>query len=276
MYLEKFNLREKETEFGYMPKVTFYLLDKWKKECARPMVIVAPGGGYGCICSDREGERIALSYNAAGFHAAVVEYCVKPHLHPEPIRNIARAIEIARENADSWQLDPNAILVCGFSAGGHLCASISTLWNNEKIFTKEEIQSRKHRPDGSILCYPVITSQGKAHPGSFKNLVGSDDPENELVKLYSLELAVNEDTCPSFIWHTFTDQIVPVSNSLLYANALENKGIPFELHIYPNGVHGLALQSDEVIWSRPDRDRDYAWMKLSIDWINELFETVKK
>ena len=276
MRLETFDLREQPTEYGFMPKVTYYLLDKWKKECQRPMVIVVPGGGYGCVCSDREGERIALRYNAAGFHAAVLEYCVKPHRHPEPIRNLARAIEIARENADQWQLDPNAILVCGFSAGGHLCASISTLWNEERIFTKEEIDSKKHRPNGSILCYPVITSQGKAHLGSFKNLTGSDDPDNELVKMYSLELAVNEGTCPSFILHTFYDQIVPVENSLLYAHALEKNNIPFELHIYPNGAHGIALQSDEVIWSRPDRDRDYAWMKLSVDWINELCETVKK
>ena len=277
MYTLCFNLREAPTEYGFMPKVTMYLLDRWDKEAERrrPMVIVVPGGGYGCVCKDREGERIALRYNAAGFHAAVLEYAVKPHVHPEPLRNIAKAIEIARDHAEEWQLNPEWIAVCGFSAGGHLCASISTLWNDSAIFSVDEIASKKRRPNASILCDPVITALGKRHMGTFKHLSGEENPATSFLSKMSLETAVNEGTCPSFIWHTFSDNVVPVQSSLLYASALEANEIPFELHIYPNGVHGLALQSDELIWSKPDRGRSYRWMELSVDWLNELFSTTK-
>ncbi len=270
MYSITYDLRNTPTEHGFMPKVTMYLLDPWR-DCVRPMVVVVPGGGYGEVCSDREGERIALQYNAAGFHAAVVQYAVRPHSHPEPIRNLARAIEIVRENAEQWQVNPDWIAVCGFSAGGHLCASISTLWNDPEIFSPEEIASKKHRPNASVLSYPVITALGKSHLGSFQNLAGARELDPAFVQKMSLENAVNDGTCPSFIWHTFRDNVVPVQNSLFYASALEKQGIPFELHIYPNGVHGLSLQSDEAIWSKPDRGRDYHWMELSIDWMNELF-----
>lgn len=275
MKILSYDLRSTPTQHGYMPKLSVYLLDEWK-QCSRPLVIVVPGGGYSCVCKDREGERIALQYNAAGFHAAVLEYAVKPHTHPEPIRNLARAICLVREHALEWQVNPENIAVCGFSAGGHLCGSISTLWNDPSIFTEEEITGRKHRPNASILSYPVISAGESGHLGSFKNLLGITEVSPEIVGNLSLETSVNEGTCPSFIWHTFRDQIVPVNNSLLYAQALERQGIPFELHIYPNGAHGLAVQSDEVYWSKPDRERNYHWIPMSIDWLNELFETSKK
>ena len=273
MYTKKFELREAPTEHGFMPTVTFYLIDRCKKPCARPTVIVVPGGGYGGVCSDREGERIALAYNAAGFHTAILNYAVRPHVFPEALRNIARAVQIAREHAEEWQAAPDRIAVCGFSAGGHLCASLATMWNDGSLFSDELIASRVCRPDASILCYPVITGVGKTHAHSFERLYGSDSVPYEFLEKNSLELRVGADTCPAFIWATFTDEIVPVENSLLYASALRENGVPFELHIYPNGAHGLALQSDEVYWSKPDRGRDYNWIGMSADWINELFGT---
>lgn len=269
MYFQYFDLRKEPTEHGCMPRVKFYLIDRWK-ESVRPMVIVVPGGGYGGVCQDREGERIALSYNAAGYHSAVVEYAVSPHRYPEQLKNLAEAVRIARTHASEWQLDPHKIAVCGFSAGGHLCASLSTMWNDPTVFSFEDISSRICRPDAAVLSYPVITSGDKAHANSFKRLLG-ENPDPELLKKVSLENQVDPETCPAFIWATFTDEIVPVENSLLYASALRTNGVPFELHVYPNGKHGLALQSDEVIWSKPDRGRDYNWMGMSVDWLNELF-----
>ncbi|MBQ9544012.1 MAG: alpha/beta hydrolase [Clostridia bacterium] len=276
MFTQKFELREKPTEHGFMPTVTFYIIDRWKKPCARPMVIVVPGGGYGGVCSDREGERIALAYNAAGFHTAILQYAVSPHVFPEALLNIAAAVRIAREHAEEWQASKDMIAVCGFSAGAHLCGSLATMWNDPTIFSEETIASRICRPDASILCYPVITGVDKCHLHSFERLYGSQQVPHDFLEKNSLELRVSSDTCPAFIWSTFSDQIVPVESSLLYASALRKNNVPFELHIYPNGVHGLALQSDEVIWSKPDRGRDYHWMDLSVDWLNELFKTTEK
>lgn len=260
------NLRSEETEFGFMPTIKTYVLDHVERDYKRPAVIVVPGGGYGHV-SYREGERVALAYNAAGFHSFVVEYAIAPHKHPEPINNIAKAVEIVRSNADDWNIDKDRIIVCGFSAGGHLAASISTLWNDESIFSKELIESELHKPNGSILCYPVITSSEYAHKGSFRNLIGEDESDILWSKL-SLETRINKGTVPTFLWHTGEDAAVPVENTLYYVQGLRKEGIPFELHIFPKGGHGISLVSDETIWSKPLFEREYPWHSLSVDWIN--------
>lgn len=268
MQILRFDLRKEPTEHGFMPWLEVFLIDKFW-DAKRPMVIICPGGGYGGVCADREGERIALNYNAAGYHAAVVHYSVAPHKAPNPIQEVAESFRIVRAHAEEWQLMPDKIAVCGFSAGGHLAASISTLWNCPEIFTEEEIKSRLHRPDASILCYPVISSGVNAHQGSFINLVGDDE---RLRELYSLEKQADKDTPPAFLWHTVEDDVVPVENSILYASALQKNSVPYELHIYPKGGHGMSLVSDEYIWSKQRFSRDYGWMKLSVDFLNELFK----
>lgn len=260
------NLLEKETEHGFMPTLTAYLIDGNPNETeVRPAVVVIPGGGYGNV-SYREGERIALSYSAAGFHTFILDYCVAPHKHPLPIINAAKALEIIRNNAKEWNVAADKVAVCGFSAGGHLAASISTLWNNESMFSSDRKMNELHRPDASILCYPVITSGEYAHKGSFKNLIGSET-ENELWETFSLENRVDKNTPPAFLWHTYTDAAVPVENSLLYAQALRKNDIPFELHIYPEGPHGMACVSDETYWHVPKFTREYPWIKQSIEWL---------
>lgn len=265
-------LRDDETEYRFMPTMKTYILDTSEVDFERPSVVICPGGGYQHV-SYREAERVALSYNAAGFHSFVVTYAVAPHKHPEPIKNIAKAIEIVRENAVKWHLDPNKIAVCGFSAGGHLAASISSLWNDETIFTKEEIAEEKHKPNGTILAYPVITSGEFAHKGSFKNLIGPDETDELWGKL-SLETRVHKGTPPAFLWHTYEDAAVPVENTLLYVNALRKENIPFELHVFPSGGHGLSLVSNETVWSIPLFKRDYPWHELSVEWLKELFNLI--
>lgn len=268
MKILTFNLLEKETEHGFMPTLTGYILDGSRTiECEnRPVVLVIPGGGY-TIVSPREGERIALSYNAAGFHAFILDYCVSPHRHPMPILNAAKSIEIIRDHAEEWRINTDQIAVCGFSAGGHLAASISTLWNDEEIFGNDEEKNKYHKPNATILCYPVITCGEYAHKGSFKNLTGTEE-ECELWHSLSLENCVDANTPSAFLWHTFEDSSVPVENSLLYANALRKNKIPFELHIYPNGEHGTSLFSDETYWGISKLNcRSYPWMKQSIEWL---------
>lgn len=260
------NLLSKETEHGFMPTLVTYLLDGDEK---RPAVVVFPGGGYS-FTSEREAERIAVSYNAAGYHAFVVYYAVAPHIHPLPIQNAAKALELVRENAEEWKVETDKIAVCGFSAGGHLAASISTLWNDPEIFPGGEEENKLHRPDASILAYPVITAGEFAHKGSFDNLLGSTEP-CELREKLSLEKRVTEKNPPAYIWHTYEDNAVPVENSLMFAMELRKHNVAFDLHIFQKGQHGLSLVSDERIWSVPKFSRKYSWLTQSVEWMNVLF-----
>ena len=171
------NLFEKETEHGFMPTLTTYLLDRYKKdgEELRPAVLVLPGGGY-YYKEPAEGERVALSYNAAGFHAFVLDYCVEPHIHPYPVLSAAKAVEIIRKNAKEWNVNPDMIAICGFSAGGHLAATLSNLWNDSSVFSGSKEENLIYRPNASILCYPVITAGEFAHRGSIRRVSGSEVP----------------------------------------------------------------------------------------------------
>lgn len=269
MLYQVLNLRKQPTKSGYMPTLTTYILDSIEGDGKRPAVIVFPGGGYQ-FTSHREAERIALAYNAAGYHAFVLRYSVAPDIHPEPILDAAKAFTMVREHAQDWMVDTDKIAVCGFSAGGHLAASLSVHWNNNSIFTDEEIQNGLLKPNASILCYPVITVYEYAHQGSFSNLFGRK-PDPAFLDLMSLENHVGKHTPPAFLWHTTEDVVVPVQNSLVYAQALAKEQIPFEMHIFPNGPHGLSLVSDETVWSVPKYNRNYDWLEKSVDWLNETF-----
>lgn len=252
-----------ENEGDFRPTLTTYVLEGDKK---RGVILILPGGGYG-FTSPREAEPIALKYNSAGFHAFVLNYSVSPSRYPQALFDAARAMCIIRENVDKWNIDKEKITVCGFSAGGHLAASLSVFWNEEWLFEKEGIFDGGTKPNASILSYPVITSGEYAHRGSFDNLLG-EKPSEELVELLSLEKQVNKNTPPTFIWHTYEDNTVPVENTMLFATALRKQDIPFELHIYPKGGHGLSLATKETanedIQINPHVS---TWINLSIEWL---------
>ncbi|MBP3336965.1 MAG: alpha/beta hydrolase [Clostridia bacterium] len=269
MYHEKIRLRKEDLPDGYISTITTYMLDVREGDCTRPGIVVFPGGGYS-HCSEREAERIALGYNAAGFNAFVVNYALAPNRHPEQIKDAASAVKFVRENAEKYNVNPEQIAVVGFSAGGHLAASISTLWNDTEIFTGEEIKNELHKPNASILAYPVITSGEFAHRGSFNNLLGEDASEDMLLKM-SLETRVGSHTPPTFLWHTYEDMGVPVENSLLYAMSLSKYRVPCEMHIYPQGPHGLSLVSHETLWSVSRFRRKYDWLAQSVEWLIDLF-----
>lgn len=263
------NLKKEPSQHGFTPTLKTYLLDNLETNVPRPAVIVFPGGGYK-FCSPSEGERIAIGYNAAGFHSFVLDYSVAPHRHPTPIMDAAAAIKEVRKNAEEWNVNPDQVAIVGFSAGAHLAASISTLWDNPEIFTKEEIASALHKPNASILSYPVISSGEFREPGSFAALLG-ENATPELLELLSLEKQVKETTAPAFLWHTYEDNGVPVENTLLYAQALSKHKIPCEVHIYPKGAHGLSLVSDPTIWAAPRFRRKYDWLAQSVEWLIDLF-----
>ena len=272
MKYEVFNLR-KEPINGFMPTLRAYIINDdstYPEGRMRPAVLVCPGGGYG-FCSQREAEPIALQYMAAGYHAFVLDYAVAPdNCYPEAQKNASDAIRLIRQNADEWGLDKNKIAIMGFSAGGHLAASIATMWDEEPIKTEDG----SNRPNAAILCYPVISSKkGVAHEGSFDNLCRDD---KELRERMSLEDRVSEKTSPCFLWHTFEDQAVPVENSLLFAMALKKAGVSCEMHIFPHGPHGLSLaNSDTAAGEGGIVPRVQEWIPLSIKWLNDLFEKTK-
>jgi acetyl esterase/lipase len=212
----------------------------------RPLVLVCPGGGYE-YTSDREAEPLALAFLAKGYNAAVLRYSCAPATYPTSLLELGRVVLTIREHANEWHVDSNSIIVQGCSAGGHLAASYACFWR-EDFLAKEllgdtsDLAKENLRPNGLLLCYPVITSGEFAHKGSFKNLLG--ERLEELEGKMSLENAVTKDVPRTFIWHTYTDGSVPVENSLLFAMALKKHDIKTELHIFPEGGHGLALASN--------------------------------
>ncbi|MBQ9085602.1 MAG: alpha/beta hydrolase [Clostridia bacterium] len=245
--------------------------------CQRPAMIVCPGGGYSGL-SSREAEPIALAYLNAGMNAFVLYYGVKEHAaNYAPLIQAAMAIRHVREHAEEYAIDPNKIFVVGFSAGGHLAASAGILWNAPVVREALGITAETegiNRPNGMILSYPVISGFAKAHQSSIYHLCGTKEPTDKQRAAFSLDLHVDETTCPAFIWHTFSDELVPVENSLLLMNAMAQKKVPFEAHIFPVGQHGLALSTEETgIWSSPEHASHTArWLPLSIEWASLLFQ----
>jgi acetyl esterase/lipase len=256
-----------EKDDNFRPKLQTYILDGAKK---RNTVLVCPGGGYG-FTSEREAEAIALQFNSAGFHAFVLYYSVAPRKHPQPLLDLSRAMCILRENSLEWKINSDKIAVCGFSAGGHLTASLGVHWDKDYL-NIPGVEIGINKPNALILSYPVITSGEFAHQGSFNNLLG-EDADNSLFEVMSLEKQVSEITPPTFLWHTFSDNSVPVENSLLFAQGLRKNNIPFELHIYPEGPHGLSLATEETAAEGMGVYLHVAtWMGLCIEWLNDLFK----
>lgn len=243
----------------------------------RRAVVVCPGGGYRFL-SDREAEPIVFKFLSAGFNVFLLRYSIKPNAHSyAPLIEAGMAIKYVRENAEKYNTDPNYVFISGFSAGGHLAASAGTLWNAQPVREALGIESGEapegiNRPTGTILSYPVITGGDKAHKNSIKNVSGCDPLTDEAIAEFSLELHVDETTSPAFIWHTFTDKTVPVENALLYASALAEHKVPFELHIYPEGVHGLSLCNEWTSSQNADKIVPHAedWINLAIKWALEL------
>ena len=247
--------------------LTAYIADV--KRPVRDAMLVIPGGGYGCVCSDREGEPIALAFAARGINAFVLHYTVKPDDKYQPLIEASLAMQHIKENADEYAINPDRVFCVGFSAGGHLCATLGTMWHDKELNEKAGIKHGINKPCGMVLCYPVISSDKAAgHLGSFVNLLGKDIENEEALNSFSAEKRVDENTCPAFIIHTAEDAVVPVKNALLMAEALANNKILFEMHIYPKGPHGMALANSDTNMEREDlTDSQYArWVDDVIFW----------
>lgn len=202
-----------------------------------PAIVICPGGGYEHLAK-REGEPIALRFAGMGFTACVVWYHVAPDRFPKALQDAGCAVACVREHAEEWFVDPNAIAVSGFSAGGHLACHLGVMWHDPQYWAPLGLTCEQVKPNAMVLGYPVI-STAASHPGSFTNLSGSPDPAAQ--EAFSLENHVTADTPPAFLWHTWADPIVPVENTLCLASALYRCGVQAEVHVYPKGPHGAAL-----------------------------------
>lgn len=227
---------------------------------SRPAVLVLPGGGYGHHASHEAGP-IAAWIGSLGLAGFVVRYRVWPHRHPGPLQDAERAIRSVRANATAWGVDPKRVAVLGFSAGGHCAASVACLGQPGRPDHPDVIERENGRPDAAVLCYPVLSLQPWSHAGSREQLLGTN-PDPDLVRQLSLENAVTASTPPTFLWSTADDQSVSVFNCLHYAGALRRHGVPFALHIYPTGRHGMGLATDDVQVSQ--------WTQACADWLRSL------
>ncbi|KAB8292772.1 alpha/beta hydrolase [Bifidobacterium avesanii] len=211
----------------------------------RPAVLILPGGGYRRT-SEREAEPIALKMLGYGYQAFILDYACAPAQYPVALLQTAEAMRRIRAHAAEWHVDPDAIVIGGFSAGGHAAAFFCERWNGDELRSRG-FEPQEIRPNGLMLGYPVITSGPFAHRGSIDNLLGParrDDPQ--WLDYVSLERHASADVPPTFIWSTVTDRDVPVQNSLLFANALIGAGVNVELHIFPEGNHGSSLGTRET------------------------------
>lgn len=239
------------------PRLTPYLVES---HAPTPAILVLPGGGYR-IRSEHEREPIALWLNTLGISAFVVDYRIAPYKHPVPLMDAQRAMRTVRFRADEWNIDPSRVGIIGFSAGGHLAATVSTQFDDGSPDAADPIERESSRPDAAILCYPVISFVDKGrHNGSWNFLLGPD-ADDAARRSLSAELNVTEEVPPVFLWHTSDDEVVSVRNSLLFATALREAKVPFALHVFPSGVHGLGLASGHPA---------AAWTDACGRWLQEL------
>jgi len=225
---------------------------------AKPTVVICPGGAYRYL-SPRESEPVARAFQGMGCETVILRYQIRqsqdqPPLGLAPVRQLSGAVAAARAKG-------GPVFVCGFSAGGHLAAMLGVHWKTLGLC----------RPDGLILCYPVITARpALCNAESIQNVADGEDRA-----FYSLEQHVSADTPPTFLWHTAADESVPVENSLMFASALSRFRVPFELHVYPFGGHGLSLATGEV--SEPEKNRYpdahvAGWVRECEAWIDQVIQ----
>ena len=207
----------------------------------RKAILVIPGGGYGVVCSNREGEPIAMAFLPHGYNAFVLHYSVREskNVFPTQLTEASMAMKYIKDNAEKYNIDADKVFAVGFSAGGHLTACLGTMWDKKEIYDKIDMEYGYNKPTGVMLIYPVVSA--KYHIDSFYNLLDNDNPSEEMLEECNVENFVNKNSAPAYIVHTSNDQCVDVRNSLVLAEAYKKADLMFELHIYPDAPHGMAL-----------------------------------
>lgn len=240
-----------------VPTITPYFLEDTTDTAC---ILICAGGAY-MRRSEHEAGAVAEFFNECGFHAAVLNYRLMPYHYPAALMDAQRAVRFLRHHAEEYGIAPNKIVILGFSAGGHLAAS-SALLEEEAPF-HDETDSYSCKPNACVLCYSVLTMDGEyCHRGSRRCLLGRT-PAEELVRRQDLAQHITEDTPPCFLWHCADDDGVPVQNSLMFAEALSRHKVPYALHIFPKGGHGIGL-ADGIFGTE-------TWKDLCSGWLFEQF-----
>lgn len=271
MIYEKKFLHENEDDVYF----EFYSADNSGGVSAHPAILVLPGGGYNC-CAPHEGKVVADYFISKGFNCGVLNYSVGAKasmLMPyasRPLLEASECISLMRKNADKWNIDPNKIAVLGFSAGGHLAACTANLWDDEMIDKYLDIEKGSNKPNAAVLCYPVLRSDEYAHRCSFDTLLGEYKDDKTLLEKYDMTLQVGAQTPPSFIWHAYTDDGVPVENTLKYCSEMRKKSTEsVEAHIFHSGPHGTGLCTKE---SGGENYHNTHWKELCCEWLKEVLK----
>lgn len=233
MEFKKVNLTDKA-------HINCYIADK-VTDVTRKAILVMPGGGYAGLATEREGEPVAMAFMAHGYNAFVLNYSIKDKPFPQQLVEASMAMKHIRDNAAEYGIDINKVFTVGFSAGGHLAGALGTMWHKKEIYDVIDMPFGYNKPNGMMLIYPVINP--KNHYLSFENMLMGDVTEEKLNE-FSIDKAVDENSAPAFIVHTANDQMVDVKGVLQLASVMREKGIDFEMHIYPDGPHGLALANE--------------------------------
>ncbi|MBR5528142.1 MAG: alpha/beta hydrolase [Clostridia bacterium] len=274
---ERVYLNEQD-DWGYFDALCSLPTAEYKEK--RRAMLVIPGGGYGMV-SEREAEPIARKFYANGYNTFTLYYSVTAHGKtpekitdkktglPKPLLEASKAMAIIRRNAEKYNIDPDKIAIIGFSAGGHLASSLATMWHLDFVKENAGIEYGENKPNAAILSYPVITSDKEWHEGSFRNLLNASPDFDSDKVTYSTEKQVSEKTCPCFLWHTASDASVPVENTLKMATALSAAKIPFEVHIFPEGSHGLSTAEPDVLGGNRSKQTDHvsAWVDYAVKWL---------
>ncbi|MCI6998244.1 MAG: alpha/beta hydrolase [Eubacterium sp.] len=285
--------------------LTTYILEdspEMLKGSLRPAIIICPGGAY-MSCSDREGEPVAMKFASMGYHTFVLRYStysegknmlpdlsrplkVKEHCrYPNPMLEIGKSILIVREHAQEWKVDTERIAVCGFSAGAHNAAMYATNWHTDIFREHFGEETEMFRPAAAILGYALSdyvymrekTGRGNQMDAEFfaasnTAFLGSAVPTDELLQKVSPAKNVTEHTPPVFLWATASDELVPVQHSIRMAHALADHNIPFEMHIFEEGPHGLSLSTQASSESKSQVYADAAkWADLAGCWLEKRF-----
>lgn len=248
---------------AYLP---YNMTEMCREHQRRPCVLICPGGGY-AMCSQREAEPVALQYLKQGYNTFVLWYTVAPKHFPHALREVAASVELIHRNAEAWNCDESLVAILGFSAGGHLAALYSNAYDWPEV---REVLPESKPVQASVLCYPVISADpAVAHMGSFECLLGHLPLTAEETERFSCDRLVRDTTPPAFLWHTSEDNCVPVQNSLRYATALADHHVPFELHIFPYGYHGMSLCTRETLDGEitPGMQHAQCWVEESCRWL---------
>ena len=248
-----------------VPEIWYYPASR-KTSAKLPAILIVPGGGYTTLAFDHEGIKVAQWLNQLGISAFVLLYRL-PYWESEPCKSkvalmdATRAIRIIRHRASEWNINPNKVGVMGFSAGGHLAATLSTQFDLGNTAVENQFDKFSSRPDFSILVYPVISMlNGLTHMGSRKSLLG-DNPTKEELNFYSNDLQVKSNTPPTLLIHAKDDSVVVPENSIQYHRALQKNKTPTTLHLLEVGGHGFGIKNAQAPTN--------SWLKITDEWLQE-------